>query len=101
MRHLQHATLKRPLSGHSLGMVSSRLPEALLLSAVLWLGLTSAGNSSCSSMPCSRSFRHLAAVSSIVRHLKSTGKRMQFTGWGSLCARPLSTDPAEARLSTG
>ena len=56
MRHLQHATLKRALSGRSLGIVSSRLPEALLLSAVLWLGLTSAGSSSCSSMPCRASF---------------------------------------------
>ena len=53
MWHLQQATLKRPFSGRSLGMVSSRLPDVLLLCAVLWLGLTSASSSSCSSMPCS------------------------------------------------
>ena len=56
MRHLQQAKLKRALSGRSFGIVSSRLPEALLLSAVLWLGLTSAGSSSCSSMPCNSGY---------------------------------------------
>ena len=63
--NLEHATLKPALSGCSFGIVSSRLPEALLLCAVLWLGLTSAGNSSCNSMPCKQDRFHTCIAETV------------------------------------
>lgn len=54
VQHLECVRSKYLSSGASFGMVTTSLPLAVLRCAELWLGFTSAGSSSCSSMPCNQ-----------------------------------------------